>query len=262
MPITDILVLASGALVGLTLGLIGGGGSILAVPLLVYVVGVSSAHIAIGTSAVAVAANAAVGAVFHARAHTIKWPCAIVFALSGITGALIGAKAGQMMDGDVLLTMFGLLMIGIGLSMLWRKGDGGDPDVHLDLSTARALLPSLIFYGLGVGVLSGFFGIGGGFLIVPGLISATNMPILYAVGSSLVSVSAFGAATASSYALSDFVDWRIAALMLAGGAVGAFVGTIASRRLATKKQLLSRLFAFVVIAVGIYVCVRGAMTLV
>lgn len=261
MPITDILALASGALVGLTLGVIGGGGSILAVPLLVYVVGVSSAHIAIGTSAVAVAANAAVGAIFHARAHTIKWPCAIVFAASGIAGALIGAMAGQMMDGDVLLTLFGLLMIAIGLSMLWRKGDGGDPNVHLDSSTARRLLPSLIGYGLGVGLLSGFFGIGGGFLIVPGLISATNMPILYAVGSSLVSVSAFGAATASSYAISDFVDWRIAALMLAGGAVGAFVGTILSRRLAAKKQLLSRLFAFVVIGVGFYVCVQGALTL-
>ncbi|MES1989981.1 MAG: sulfite exporter TauE/SafE family protein [Pseudomonadota bacterium] len=261
MPTADILALASGGLVGLTLGLIGGGGSILAVPLLVYVVGVSSAHIAIGTSAVAVAVNAAIGAIFHARANTIKWPCAIVFAISGIAGALIGAMAGQMVDGDVLLTLFGLLMIAIGLSMLWRRGDGGDPSVHLDLSTARQLLPSLVGYGLGVGLLSGFFGIGGGFLIVPGLIGATNMPILFAVGSSLVSVSAFGSATAFSYALSDFVDWKIAMLMLAGGAVGAFFGAILSRRLAANKQMLARVFAFIVMGVGIYVSVRGVMTL-
>jgi uncharacterized membrane protein YfcA len=112
-----------------------------------------------------------------------------------------------------------------------------------------------------VGVLSGFFGIGGGFLIVPGLINATNMPILYAVGSSLVSVAAFGAATASSYAISDLVDWRLAGLMLVGGVFGALVGMLASRKLAEKKELLSRLFAGVVIVVGFYVVGNGVMSL-
>ena len=112
------LSVGSGSLVGLILGLIGGGGSILAVPLLVYVVGVPSPHVAIGTSAIAVAASAAINLIGHARAGTVRWPCAIVFALSGIVGAAIGAQLGKMVDGNRLLALFGALMIVVGLLML------------------------------------------------------------------------------------------------------------------------------------------------
>src|SRR4026207_78294 len=115
----DLLSVGSGSLVGLTLGLIGGGGSILAVPLLVYLVGVPSAHVAIGTSAVAVALNAASGLATHARLGTVKWPCALVLSAAGVTGALLGAKLGRQLDGTGLLALFGLLMIGVGLYMLW-----------------------------------------------------------------------------------------------------------------------------------------------
>lgn len=261
MPLADLLALASGGLVGLTLGLIGGGGSILAVPLLIYVVGISSTHVAIGTSAVAVAANALAGVFLHARAKTVKWPCALVFAASGVLGAFAGARLGKAVDGQLLLSLFGLVMIVIGVSMLLRRSDGGNPDVRLDQASARDLLPSLVGYGLAVGVLSGFFGIGGGFLIVPGLIGATNMPILYAVGSSLVSVAAFGFATASSYALSDLVDWHVAALVLGGGIVGALAGTMLARRLAARKQMLVQVFAAIVILVGLYVSGRGIAAL-
>tara|TARA_R110000868_G_scaffold42158_21_gene143092 strand:- start:2669 stop:3460 length:792 start_codon:yes stop_codon:yes gene_type:complete len=259
MSVADLAALLSGGLIGLTLGVIGGGGSILAVPLLLYVVGVNSTHVAIGTSAVAVAANAAVGAFFHARAHTVKWPCAIVFAASGVVGAFFGAWVGKAIDGQLLLALFGLIMVVVGLSMLRKKAGDGDPDVHLDPGSARRLMPSLVGAGLGVGSLSGFFGIGGGFLIVPGLIGATNMPILYAVGSSLVSVAAFGSATAVSYAQSGFVDWHLAMLLLAGGVVGALGGAVLSRRLAARKQMLTYVFAAVVICVGIYVVYEGAI---
>lgn len=261
LTIADLLTLASGGLVGLTLGLIGGGGSILAVPLLIYVVGISSPHIAIGTSAIAVAANALTGVLFHARAKTVKWPCALVFAASGVVGAFAGAKLGKAVGGEFLLFLFGLVMIGVGISMLLRKSAGGNPDVHLDQASARKLLPSLVAYGLGVGALSGFFGIGGGFLIVPGLINATDMPILNAVGSSLVSVAAFGLATAASYAMSGLVDWHVAALLLAGGIAGALAGTALAGRLATRKALLARVFAVIVMIVGLYVTARGALTL-
>ena len=261
MSLADLAALLSGGLIGLTLGVIGGGGSVLAVPLLLYVVGVNSTHIAIGTSAVAVAANAAAGAFFHARAHTVKWPCAIVFAVTGVAGAFLGAWIGKAVNGQLLLALFGLVMVVVGLSMLRKNADSGDPDVHLDTRSARRLMPSLVGFGLGVGSLSGFFGIGGGFLIVPGLIGATNMPILYAVGSSLVSVAAFGSATAISYAQSGLVDWRLAALLLAGGVVGALGGSVLSRRLAGRKQLLTYVFAAVVILVGIYVSYQGAMDL-
>jgi uncharacterized membrane protein YfcA len=245
--------LASGCVVGLSLGLIGGGGSVLAVPLLVYVVGMPSVHAAIGTSAVAVAASAAISLAGHARARNVRWGCAIVFALAGIVGATAGAQLGKMMDGTRLLALFGLLMIVIGAAMLRRRHGGDNAGVKLDRTTAPRLLPILIATGFGVGLLSGFFGIGGGFLIVPGLIGATAMPMLDAVGSSLVSVTLFGATTATSYALSGFVDWRIAGLFILGGAAGGVIGLLAAGRLAAHKRALTYVFAAVVISTGLYV---------
>jgi uncharacterized membrane protein YfcA len=255
----DLLSIASGSLVGLTLGLIGGGGSILAVPLLIYVVGLTSTHEAIGTSAVAVAASAAVNLAGHARARTVKWPCAIVFAVSGIIGAAVGAQLGKMVDGGRLLAMFGALMVMIGLLMLRPRKSEGNPDVRLDRESVARLLPWLVGTGLAVGALSGFFGIGGGFLIVPGLVGATAMPLINAIGSSLLSVTAFGLTTATSYALAGLVDWRIAALFIFGGAGGGLVGIALAKRLASHKRALSLLFAGVVITVGLYVVVSALM---
>ncbi len=243
----------SGALIGLVLGLVGGGGSILAVPLLVHVVGVGSAHAAIGTAAVAVAANALAGLVGHARAGTVKWRCGLLFAVAGVAGAAAGAELGKAMDGQRLLLLFGLLMITIGLSMFRKRRGVEQPDVRLTRSTARHLVPRLVPAGLAVGLASGFFGIGGGFLIVPALIAATRMPLTYAAGTSLVVVSALGATTAGSYALSGYVDWRIAGLMLVGGVAGAMAGIVLGKRLAARKGLLEKLFAIVVIAVGGYI---------
>jgi len=110
-------------------------------------------------------------------------------------------------------------------------------------------------------MLSGFFGIGGGFLIVPGLVAATAMPLLNAVGSSLVSVGAFGATTAASYAMSGFVDWPVAGLFVLGGAAGGGAGLWLAHRLAARKALFTRVFAGVVGAAGIYVAARGVMAL-
>ena len=256
MTASVLAAIGSGGLVGFTLGLIGGGGSILAVPLLVYVVGVPSPHIAIGTSAVAVAASAALNLAGHARAHTVKWPCALVFAASGIAGAALGAQLGKLVDGARLLALFGVLMVVIGALMLRPRKDGGDPDVKLTATSSRELLPWLIGSGLVVGALSGFFGIGGGFVIVPGLIAATAMPLINAIGSSLVSVTAFGLTTAASYAWSGFVDWPLALLFIAGGALGGLAGTRLARHLSGHKNTLTRVFSGIVIVVGLYVIVR------
>jgi uncharacterized membrane protein YfcA len=110
----DLPAIASGSIVGFVLGLVGGGGSILAVPLLVYVVGVPSPHIAIGTSAIAVALSAAANLAGHTRARTVKWPCAFTFAIAGMIGAAAGAQLGKMVDGMRLLALFGGLMIVVG----------------------------------------------------------------------------------------------------------------------------------------------------
>jgi uncharacterized membrane protein YfcA len=252
---------ASGAVVGLVLGLVGGGGSILAVPLLVYVVGVTSPHIAIGTSAVAVSLSAAGNVMSHARAGNVKWRCAAVFAVAGVLGAIAGSVVAQMIDGQKLLALFGLLMIGVGLAMLRKRSTAGDPHVQLSLTTAGQLLPPLLSIGFAVGLLSGFFGIGGGFLIVPGLMFATGIPLTVAIGTSLVAVAAFGAATATSYALSGLIDWSIAGLFVLGGLVGGIAGVAFGKMLSAHKRALNLTFAGLVIVAGFYVAVRGLLTL-
>ena len=244
---TSLLTTGSGAIVGLVLVLVGGGGSILAVPLLVYLVGVSPPHVAIGTSALAVSASAFGNLLPHARAGNVKWRCASVFAAAGVVGALLGAEIAKALDGDKLLFLFGLVMVAVGLTMFRKRDEAGDPDVRLTADTARELLPLLLGIGFAVGLLSGFFGIGGGFLIVPGLILATGMPLT--------------SATAASYAVSGLIDWTVAALFIAGGVGGGVAGVAVGRVLARRKRALSLVFATIVVAAGTYVLIQGFSTL-
>lgn len=247
-PLQYLLGVGSGALVGFVLGLVGGGGSILAVPLMVYLVGVSSPHVAIGTSALAVAANAANGLASHARLGTVKWRCATVFAISGIAGAAIGSTLGKNFDGQRLLFLFALVMVAVGILMLRRRGAAGNPEVRLGRENAG----KLVSYGVGTGAFSGFFGIGGGFLIVPGLVAATGMPMLNAVGSSLVAVTAFGLTTAANYALSGLIDWPLALAFVVGGVGGGLLGTALAKRLSAKRDSLTIVFAALIFVVAAY----------
>lgn len=257
----DALSLLSGSIVGLVLGLVGGGGSILAVPLLVYLVGVKSPHVAIGTSAVAVAVSALSSLAGHARAGNVRWPCAVVFALAGIGGAAVGSTVGKLIDGQRLLTLFGVLMIVIALLALRKKADASDLFRPLTASNMRTLGLKLTVFGLGAGFASGFFGIGGGFLVVPGLIASAHLPVLEAVGSSLVSVTAFGATTALNYSFSGLVDWRIVSLFVVGGVAGGLMGGKIALRLSTHKAVLGQIFAAIVGAAGLYVAARGVANL-
>lgn len=245
--------LLSGSLVGFSLGVVGGGGSILAVPLMVYVVGVASPHVAIGTSAIAVAANAAVNLANHARSGHVKWPCAAVFAGAGVAGALGGSTLGKMLDGQRLLLAFALLMLVVGALMLRKRSGPGDIAVTL----SRDNFPLLAVLGLCTGALSGFFGIGGGFLIVPALMLATGMPILNAIGSSLVAVTAFGLTAAASYAFSGFVDWLLALVFVAGGIVGGLLGARLAKSLSNKRAALNNIFAVLIFLVAIYTIIRS-----
>lgn len=251
----------SGALVGLVLGLVGGGGSILAVPLLVYVVGVASPHVAIGTGAIAVSLSALGNVVGHARAGNVKWRCAGVFASAGVVGAVAGSIIAKSIDGQKLLALFGVLMVVVGLAMLRKRSEASNSDVQLSKTTARELVPLLVGIGFSVGLLSGFFGIGGGFLIVPGLMLATGMPLTMAIGTSLVAVAAFGAATAASYAVSGLIDWPIAGIFVLGGLAGGLAGVVLGKILAARKQVLNVVFAGLTVAVGFYVAARGFVSL-
>jgi uncharacterized membrane protein YfcA len=148
-------------------------------------------------------------------------------------------------------------MVVVGLAMLRPRKSGGNAEVKLTRESMPHLLPRLLAIGFAVGVLSGFFGIGGGFLIVPGLIAATGMPLINAIGSSLFAVTAFGLTTAISYAVSGLVDWSLAALFIFGGAIGGVFGIALAHRLASQKHALTLTFSGIVMAVGIYVIGRG-----
>ena len=253
-PIQYLLGLVSGGLVGFTLGLFGGGGSILAVPLMVYLVGVPSPHIAIGTSALAVAANAGANLVSHARHGNIKWRCAAIYSLAGVAGAFLGSTLGKALDGQKLLFLFALLMMVVGALMLRSRRSAGNPDAACTVENA----PRTIGFGAATGAFSGFFGIGGGFLVVPGLVASTGMPLLTAIGSSLVAVTAFGLTTAANYAWSGLVDWPLAAVFVAGGIGGGVVGAFAAGQFAKRRGLLGSLFATLIFIVAIYMAWRSA----
>lgn len=253
----ELITVLSGGLVGLVLGLVGGGGSILAVPLLLYVVGMPSAHAALGTSAVAVALSALANLVGAMARGLVKWPCALVFTATGIVGSTLGAQLALSLPGARIIPLFGGLMLVVGIMMLLRKNAEGDPDVRLNLKTARTMLPWLIGLGLTAGGLAGFFGIGGGFLIVPALMLATGMPITYAIATSLVSITAFGLVTAGNYALAGEVVWRTVGLFVLGGVAGGAIGQTTGARLSAHKSLLQMAFVVAVIAVGGYMILRG-----
>jgi uncharacterized membrane protein YfcA len=252
-PDPAIAVIAGGAAVGFLLAVFGGGGSVLAAPVLLYLGGVRDAHVAVGTASAAVAANAAFNLVGHWRGGRIKWPCATVFALAGLAGSFAGSSLAKLISGQHLLIAFAIAMAAIGLSMFRKPASEGDPDVHINMKLVLRLAP----LGLLTGLAAGFFGIGGGFLIVPGLMLATGMTMANATASSLLSVALFGAATSANYALSGLVDWRLAGLLLLGGAAGGLAGLAVARRLTKHARLARTLFAVLILVVAAYVAWRA-----
>jgi uncharacterized membrane protein YfcA len=250
---TLFLAALSGGVVALFLTVFGGGGSVLAVPLLLYVVGVADPHVAIGVSAAGVALNALTALAGQARAGRVKWPCATVFAVFGVAGAWAGSTLAKMIDGHALLLAFAVAMAAVGIAMLRPARQAGDPTVHL---TPR-LAPRLAVSGAGVGAASGFFGIGGGFLVVPGLMGATGMTLALAQASSLVSVAAFGATTAVNYSLSGMVAWPLVGAMAVGGAAGTLAGLPIAARLGANAAMGRRLFAGLILLVAAYVAFKA-----
>lgn len=240
---------AGGAVIALLLGLFGGGGSVLATPLLLYLVGIADPHVAIGTGAAAVAVNAAANLWVQARAGRVKWPCAASFAGAGLAGSLVGANIAQHVDGQALLGGFALAMLAVGVAMLRPPRAEGNPDVQLDMAMTLKLVPAALL----VGLASGFFGIGGGFLIVPGLMAATGMTLANAAASSLLSVLVFGVATAGTYAVAGRVDGPALLAMIAGGLFGVLAARWLAPMLASRVMLARRLFAAMVIVTALYV---------
>lgn len=252
-----VLTAFSGGVVALLLTLFGGGGSVLAVPLLLYVVGVADPHVAIGVSAAGVALNALTALAGHARAGRVRWPCATLFAITGAAGAWFGSSLAKMIDGHQLLLIFAVAMAAVGVTMLRPKAAVARDEPRLNWSMS----PRVGMAGAGVGSAAGFFGIGGGFLIVPGLMASTGMSLATSQATSLLSVAAFGATTAGNYALSGWVDPGLVAAMAVGGVAGTTAGLPLARRLGSNARLGRILFAGLILVVAAYGAVRAILAL-
>lgn len=189
----------------------------------------------------------------HARGGRVKWPCATVFAITGLVGSLAGSSLAKAVDGQRLLLFFAVAMAAIALSMMRKPQSEGDPTVRI----TPALMLKLAPLGLVTGFAAGFFGIGGGFLIVPALMAATGMTLANAAASSLLAVGVFGAATSINYEVSGLVDWPVAALFVLGGAAGGWIGLRGAKLLASRALVARRLFAGLVLVVAAYVAWKG-----
>ena len=264
-----ILTLLFGALVGFSLGLTGGGGAIFAVPLLVYGLGVPARE-AVGVSLLTVGATSLVGFVQRARSRLVEFPTGLLFALAGMIGAPLGALLADRIPEAVLLGLFAVLMLVIATRM-WLKAadatahlpiimndDAGptcqrDPEGKLRLTSQCAMLLGVI--GLGAGVLSGLFGVGGGFVIVPALVVFSGMGIQRAIGTSLLVITLIGVSGTASHLLAGKdLTLSTAGLFTAGSIAGLFAGNALAQRLAG--PTLQRIFAAAIVLVAMFVVFR------
>ncbi|MDP8002862.1 MAG: sulfite exporter TauE/SafE family protein [Caldisphaera sp.] len=262
------LSIVSGIIVGFSLGLIGGGGSILAVPLLLYFVGLSNmpnaAHIALGTTALAVGLNAYVNSYMHLRKHNVGVKIGGIFAGVGLVGSLIGTYLGHITPGSSLLLYFSIAMIILGFYVGFKKNatKAGTheeiPRINEAFNKCRNLTPKTIaiigFFGFLVGLVSGYFGIGGGFLIVPALMFSASLCISRAIGTSLISVGTFGLASGLLYLHYGDTIVSISLLYLLGGLLGGYFGTILAVK--APKSTLQKAYGIIIVIVGIYMIFR------
>jgi uncharacterized membrane protein YfcA len=244
----------SGLSIGFALGLVGGGAGMLSVPLLLYVVKVDDPHVAIGTTAAAIAATASINLISYARAGLVRWRTSVVFAAAGMGGAFAGSRWSLHVDGGAVMLVLAAIVAIVGASML--TGRQTQPvAVPVQGATGRGFATAGA--GVAVGGVAGFFGISGGFLSVPALHFIARVPMLEAVASSLLSVVVFGTTTAVNYAAAGKVDLRLALALVAGGVLGGRAGMRAAKAIAGKGAALRRTFATLLLAIAAYIAYRS-----
>jgi uncharacterized membrane protein YfcA len=269
-----LLTLSFGGIVGFSLGLTGGGGAIFAVPLLVYGLGVAPRE-SIGISLAAVGVTSFVGFLGRWRARKVEIRTGLVFAVAGMFGAPVGSWLSGLIPETVLLSLFAILMLVVALRM-WSKAS--EPEIAglpIPCSTEAAnvdgpacrrdnngnlLLTSrcaglLAVVGIVTGVLSGLFGVGGGFVIVPALVLFSGMAIHRAVGTSLLVITLVSvSAIASHLIVGRSISVETTALFVVGGVAGLLLGNLAGQRLSG--PALQKVFAGAIVAVAIFVIIR------
>lgn len=240
------VVLAAG--IGISLGLLGGGGSILAVPLLVYVAGLPAKE-AIATSLLVVGVTSAVGVIPHAHAGRVRWRTGAIFGLAGMTGAYAGGRLAGSIPASVLLGGFAVMMLVTAIAMIrGRRPRIGRPAPQ-ELPILRVVVDGIV-----VGLVTGLVGAGGGFLVVPALALLGGLPMPAAVGTSLLVIALKSFAGFAGYLSATSIDWTLAAAVTAAAVVGGLAGARLAGRI--RGDLLRKAFGWFVVAMGILVLAR------
>lgn len=243
MELITTLVLS--VLIGVALGLLGGGGSILTVPILVYVAG-QDTKTAIATSLVVVGVTSAVGAISHARAGRVRWRTGLLFGAAGMVGAYGGGRLAAFIPDTVLLVAFGLMMAATAVAMLRRRPEPSTREAHEEVPLGRVLVDGVV-----VGLVTGLVGAGGGFLVVPALALLGGLPMSVAVGTSLVVIAMKSMAGLLGYLHSVSIDWSLALAVT----TAAIAGTVVGGRLTSKvsQDGLRRGFGWFVVVMAAFV---------
>lgn len=248
-----ILTLALSVLIGLLLGLLGGGGSILTVPMLVYVLGIEP-KTAIVTSFIVVGLSSLMAIIQHARKRHVCWKSGVFFGLSGMAGAFGGGRLAGHFSNDVLMALFGLVTLITGIAMLRAR----DAEIarssmreHLAVCPAKVPYSRVLFDGFFVGGLTGLVGVGGGFLIVPALSMLVRLPMQAAVGTSLLVIAMNAVAGLGGYINHVPIDLSLTGLVTAGAITGSVMGGWLSTR--TSAKALRRVFGVFVVLIAGYV---------
>ncbi len=250
----EILAIALGTIIGLSLGAIGGGGSILTVPILVYIIG-QDAHAATATSLAVVGTTALAGALPHWRAGRVSLATAIPFGAAGIAGAFLGAWANHLLPAWLILGLFGVLMLAVAARMFFGTGLRSTGPAAQRTESLKIRWARITAAGLIVGVMTGFFGVGGGFLIVPALVLVIGLSMREAVGTSLVVIAINSASGLIAHLRYGGLDLVTSGLFVAGGIAGALAGALVSGRV--DEHRLQRGFAAFVAVVGLWLVVRN-----
>ena len=239
----NTLTILGAALIGLSLGLTGAGGSIITLPVLVYLAGLPPKE-AVGLSLFVVGAAALIGALLRIRAGEVHLKAALMFALSGMAGAAGGALLTPLVSGRVLMLIFAFLMLVVALNML--MGGKKEPSMLAECKPLRCVLA-----GLGVGVLTGFIGVGGGFLLMPALVKFARLPLRMATGTSLAVITFNSAAGFISHFGEAPPRWTLALTFAGIAALGVLAGGIFAARLPVTR--LRQVFAFMILVTGGFV---------
>ncbi|MFN8470284.1 MAG: sulfite exporter TauE/SafE family protein [Caldilineaceae bacterium] len=234
-----------GFAIGLSLGLLGGGGSILTVPALVYLVGLSP-QAAVTASLVIVGANSAMGAFMHRSQGTLNWKVALVFGGTGMAMAYLAAGWSKALPATTLMMLFAVLMLVVGLFMMFKPTPLGNDE------GGRGWLVTVLT-GAGVGLMTGFLGVGGGFLIVPALVMLVGLSMRQAVGTSLVVIAMNSLAGFLGHLQGPPIDLQVVVIFVAAGLAGALLGTRLTR--IVHPEHLRKAFAVFVIGLAIFLLV-------